>query len=284
MLRLYERRRSTASTVRETHHRTACVAASVVGYGHAGHRPLRHSAIRTSRNSRHKWEHQAAINRGTIVPLREIVVKDHRETITRAVRESELACANMGPEDAVPGKFVQSHAPVGRDADRVRDVRQVRERVVDVVDAIPVANEPRVDDVTIRGKAVLVLQASASAMVHVDRKLGAAEVATNPSSPSQRKAEIGHEPKKAVYLVIRIDRGKLVGADIPNVEVAAGRTRRRRDVRGGYVSHCGPGTLQRLCERRSGSRIQVAEFLIELEKGSGPRCSGWTCWSPCRCW
>src|SRR5262245_28847318 len=243
----------------------------------------------------------------------------------------------MRKEGAVPAQFVESNAPIGRDADRIQGVdlrsregtgptttakfhqgrkqitcpwicyghfgyfavidilglhdrlrftastaRQIyprrtcvassavgygysghkpvldyfRKRVEHVVDATGRPNKPGVDDGAFRWWR------SESTMVHLDRKVRVAKVAIR---SGHWEAEILDEPKETVDVIVCVDSGKLVGADIPDVEVAARRARRRLEVWGGHVGHFCKGPFQRL---RSGVSIQTRklfEFSIWVE-------------------
>src|SRR5262249_54149831 len=114
---------------------------------------------------------------------------------------------------------------------------KVRESEVDRVDAIAVAFKRCVDHIAVRPWS------SECAMVHFDRKSRLLEVAI---VSDHLEPEILDELKKAVHMIVGIDCGKLVGADIKVVKVAARRARRRLEVRGRYVDHFCESTLQRL--------------------------------------
>jgi hypothetical protein len=91
-------------------------------------------------------------------------------------------------------------------------------------------------------------------MVHLDWKSSVLEVAMR---PLHFESEILDDAKKAVHVVVRVDRGKLVGADMPDVKVSASGACRRFEVRGGFVSHFRKGTLQRL---PSGGALEIVEL------------------------
>ena len=74
------------------------IAASRIGYIHSGDRLLRHAAIRASTMTRgtNGSKRKRSGDVTVVVPLRAIVIEDHGEAITCAVRELELALFNDG--------------------------------------------------------------------------------------------------------------------------------------------------------------------------------------------